>query len=75
MIRSLLSLEASMPREKEEVEEVMGPALYTTSSLDAILPNLQGADFFCQRSIKNNWIINSPAVQTNGQNSTSVHAI
>ena len=54
MIRSLLSLEASMPREKEEVEEVMGPALYTTSSLDAILPNLQGATFICQRFIRNN---------------------
>ena len=39
----LLSAEASMPRwEKEEVEEVMGPARYTTSPslLEAILPLL-----------------------------------
>ena len=42
-----------MPREKEDVEEVMGPALYTTSSLDAILPDSQGATFICQRMNKN----------------------
>ena len=42
---ALLSAEASMPREKEDVEEVMGPALYTTSSLDAILLKSTVCDF------------------------------
>ena len=52
---ALLSAEASMPRwEKEEVEEVMGPARYTTSPslLDAILlllTNPTGCDFSWQK--------------------------